>query len=367
MAERKPLLQIENLTTVYPSKRGLVRAVDGIHLQLSEGEILGIVGESGCGKSTVLTSIMRLIHPPGKIAGGRVLFRGQNLLELPPKALRAIRGKEIAMIFQDPLSTLNPAFPVGEQIRESLRLHQLMGHGLFSFDFSRTSREKQRVLAVMEEVGIPSPMDRYATYPHQFSGGMQQRVLISIGMVCEPALLLADEPTTALDVTIQAQILDLMRRINRDHGTAIILVTHDLGLAAEFCDSIAVMYAGRIVEQGTVEQVVHNPQHPYTQGLLACRPRIAARSQRIQPIPGNVPDLADLPAGCTFAPRCAHSQPVCEAGPIPIIQLGAGHASRCLRAADYQRDPAWQWDEPISLAGAGAKPAAHPVEGNHEP
>lgn len=345
MAGRKPLLEIENLTTVYPSKRGLVRAVEGIHLRVAEGEILGIVGESGCGKSTVLTSIMRLIRPPGRIAGGRVSFRGQNLLQLPPKPLREIRGKEIAMIFQDPLSTLNPAFPVGEQIRESLRLHNLMGNRPFSLDFSRTGRERQRVLEVMQEVGIPSPVDRYASYPHQFSGGMQQRALIAIGMVCEPALLLADEPTTALDVTIQAQILDLMRGINRAHGTAIILVTHDLGVAAEFCDSIAVMYAGRIVEQGTIEQVVHNPQHPYTQGLLDCRPRISARELRIQPIPGNVPDLADLPAGCTFAPRCTYARTVCQEGPIPIIQTDTGQASRCLRAADYRRDPAWTWSD----------------------
>jgi oligopeptide/dipeptide ABC transporter ATP-binding protein len=197
----------------------------------------------------------------------------------------------------------------------------------------------------MEEVGIPSPMDRYAAYPHQFSGGMQQRALIAIALVCGPALLLADEPTTALDVTIQAQILDLMRRINRERGTAIILVTHDLGVAAEFCDTIAVMYGGRFVELGTVDQVVENPQHPYTQGLLACRPRISRRDLRIQPIPGNVPDLVDLPAGCAFAPRCGHYRPVCDAGPIPMIETGPGHMNRCLMHVGYQRRADWEWGD----------------------
>jgi ABC-type dipeptide/oligopeptide/nickel transport system ATPase component len=287
--EQQPLLKLSNLTTVYPTKRGLVRAVDSINLSVKQGQILGLVGESGCGKSTVLLSILRLIRRPGYIAQGEILFRGQNLRRLSPKIMRTIRGKEISMIFQDPLSTLNPAFPVGEQIRESLRLHQIMNgsRALWPLDMGQRAREKQRVLQVMAEVGIPSPMDRYAAYPHQFSGGMQQRALIAIALACGPALILADEPTTALDVTIQAQILDLMRRINQDRGTAIILVTHDLGVAAEFCDTIAVMYAGRIVEQGPVDEVVMHPQHPYTQGLLACRPRVSERDLRVQPIPGG--------------------------------------------------------------------------------
>ncbi len=339
------LLELRNLTTVYPMKRGVVRAVDRVSLALREGEILGLVGESGCGKSTVLLSILRLIRRPGYIAEGEIWFRGRNLRDLSSRAMRAIRGKEIAMIFQDPLSTLNPAFPVGEQIREALRLHHIVdGSRLpWPFDFARRAREKARVLQVMEEVGIPSPMDRYAAYPHQFSGGMQQRALIAIALACNPALLLADEPTTALDVTIQAQILDLMRRINREHGTAIILVTHDLGVAAEFCQAIAVMYAGRIVEKGPVDSVVERPQHPYTQGLLNCRPRIAERDQRVQPIPGNVPDLVDLPPGCAFAPRCAHRRPVCGEGPIPLIQVGPDHWSRCLIHTDYRREPEWTW------------------------
>ncbi|MFQ5857664.1 MAG: ABC transporter ATP-binding protein [Anaerolineae bacterium] len=346
----KPLLVLHNLTTVYPTKRGLVQAVDSINLALNEGEILGIVGESGCGKSTVLLSILRLIPRPGHIAQGEILFRGRNLRDLPSPAMRRIRGREIAMIFQDPLSTLNPAFPVGEQIREALWLHHIVDGARLPWplDFAQRAREKVRVLEVMEEVGIPSPMDRYATYPHQFSGGMQQRTLIAIALACGPDLLLADEPTTALDVTIQAQILDLMRRINRERGTAIILVTHDLGLAAEFCDTIAVMYAGRFVEQGTVDQIVENPQHPYTQGLLGCRPRISMRDQRVQPIPGNVPDPVDLPPGCAFAPRCPHYQTVCDEGPIPMIATGPGHMSRCLLHTAYRREEHWGWSDQVS-------------------
>ncbi len=344
--EQKLLLELRNLTTIYPTKRGLVRAVDDVSFTIERGQILGIVGESGCGKSTVLLSIMRLIRQPGRIAQGEILFRGKGLRDLASNAMRNIRGKEISMIFQDPLSTLNPAYPVGEQIRESLQLHRVMSDGRLRF--SQRAREKERVVQVMTEVGIPSPMDRYTAYPHQFSGGMQQRALIAIALVCEPALLLADEPTTALDVTIQAQILDLMRRINRDHGTSIILVTHDLGLAAEFCDTIAVMYAGRIVEQGPVEDVVTHPQHPYTQGLLNCRPRISERDQRVEPIPGNVPDLVDLPPGCAFAPRCTQHQAVCDTGPIPLVETSVGYISRCLVHVDYQREQGWGWGDRVT-------------------
>ncbi len=343
--ESKPLLELRNLTTIYPTRRGQVRAVDDVSFTMERGQILGIVGESGCGKSTVLLSIMRLIRRPGQIAQGEIQFQGQDLRDLSPNAMRHIRGKEISMIFQDPLSTLNPAYPVGEQIRESLQLHRVMDDGRLMF--SRRAREKERVVQVMTEVGIPSPMDRYTAYPHQFSGGMQQRALIAIALVCEPALLLADEPTTALDVTIQAQILDLMRRINRDRGTSIILVTHDLGLAAEFCDTIAVMYAGRIVEQGPVDDVVEHPQHPYTQGLLNCRPRISQRDQRVEPIPGNVPDLAYLPPGCAFAPRCPHHQAVCDTGPIPLVETSPGYISRCLLHVDYRREQGWAWGDRV--------------------
>jgi oligopeptide/dipeptide ABC transporter ATP-binding protein len=343
------LLELEQLTTVFPTKRGEVRAVEGIDLTISQGEILGLVGESGCGKSTVLLSIQQLIRPPGRIDRGKVLFNGANLLDLSSNEMRNIRGKEIAMIFQDPLSTLNPAFPVGEQIRESLRLHHMLSarHLPWPFDQALKRQEKERVMAVMEEVGIPSSMERYATYPHQFSGGMQQRILIAIALVCEPALLLADEPTTALDVTIQAQIIELMTRINREHGTAIVLVTHDLGLAAEFCDRIAVMYAGRIIEQGTVNRVIENPQHPYTQGLLDCRPRISVDEQRLRPIPGNVPDLVRLPDACAFAPRCQFREQICETRPIPMVATGESHLSRCLKHLEYTSAESGGWDEVV--------------------
>jgi oligopeptide/dipeptide ABC transporter ATP-binding protein len=344
-----PLLDIRDLQTVFPSNGKLVRAVTDVNVTLDEGEILGIVGESGCGKSTLLLSLLRLLRYPGRVESGEVRFRGKDLLQLSNREMRELRGKEISMIFQDPLSTLNPAFTVGEQISESLRLHHIIeGNNLpWPFDGARRAKEKQRVLGIMDEVGIPSPMDRYAAYPHQFSGGMQQRTLIAIALVCGPALLLADEPTTALDVTIQAQIMNLMKQINQERGTAIILVTHDLGLAAEFCDRIAVMYAGRVVEQGTVDEIVESPQHPYTRGLLDCRPSLGERGKSIRPIPGNVPNLSELPAGCSFTPRCVHVQDVCGNGPVPMFENEPGHLNRCLMTSDYERQPDWNWGSVI--------------------
>jgi oligopeptide/dipeptide ABC transporter ATP-binding protein len=331
------LLQLRELKTTFPTRRGLVTAVNGVNLTVRRGEIVGVVGESGCGKSVTMMSILRLVARPGRIVGGDIIFQGRSLLGLSPAALRKVRGREIAMIFQDPLSTLNPAYSVGEQIREALRLHGLV-NGSLPFGLNRTRAEKERVLKVMEEVGIPSPMDRYAAYPHQFSGGMQQRALIAIALSCEPKLLLADEPTTALDVTIQAQILELMQRINRDHGTAIIMVTHDLGVAAEFCNTIAVMYAGQVVERGTADQVIGDPQHPYTEGLIACRPGISER-RAIVPIPGEVPDLVNLPRGCAFQPRCQYAQDACDEAPILMSTVGHGHYVRCIRPSGYVRRP----------------------------
>jgi len=333
------LLRLQNLTTVFPTSRGTVTAVNDVNLTVREGEILGIVGESGCGKSATLLSILRLVARPGHITTGEIIFRDRDLRAASSAQMRTVRGKEIAMIFQDPLSTLNPAFPVGEQIGESLRLHGMLGRGLGPFAWGRRGRERRRVLELMAEVGIPSPAHRYAAYPHQFSGGMQQRALIAIGLACEPRLLLADEPTTALDVTIQAQILDLMRDINRNRGTAIILVTHDLGVAAEFCHTIAVMYAGRIVERGTVDQVICDPQHPYTQGLLACRPRLD-RHEPIRPIPGEVPDLIDMPPGCAFHTRCGFARPECLGAEIPMSMSGDAHYVRCIRHTGYERHQA---------------------------
>lgn len=350
MDPKKTLLEVRDLNSIFPSDEKTVRAVNDVSFTLNEGEILGVVGESGCGKSTLLLSLLRLVRYPGRVESGEILFRGNDLLQLDTREMRDLRGREISMIFQDPLSTLNPAFTVGEQIRESLRLHNIVSSSKlpWPFDGVRRAQEKERVLQIMNEVGIPSPMDRYQSYPHQFSGGMQQRTLIAIALACSPALLLADEPTTALDVTIQAQIINLMKQINQERGTAIILITHDLGLAAEFCDRIAVMYAGRFVEQGTVDEIVEKPQHPYTQGLLNCRPRIGERDQSIRPIPGNVPSLANLPNGCAFASRCAHVRDVCEQGPIPMFETDPGHLDRCLMTSDFQRDPHWDWDTVIS-------------------
>ena len=349
MNSNTPLLEVNKINSVFPSDDKFVRAVNDVGFTLNEGEILGIVGESGCGKSTLLLSLLRLVRYPGKVESGEIRFRGKDLLQMNNNQMRAMRGREIAMIFQDPLSTLNPAFTVGEQIRESLRLHNIVGNSKAPWPFDRTQREreKQRVLQLMSEVGIPSPMDRYASYPHQFSGGMQQRTLIAIALACSPKLLLADEPTTALDVTIQAQIMNLMKKINQDRGTAIILVTHDLGLASEFCDRIAVMYAGRIVEQGTVDQIVETPQHPYTQGLLNCRPRIGERGQTIRPINGNVPSLANLPNSCAFASRCTFMKDICNEGPVPLFATEPGHLNRFLLTSDYKRLPEWDWDSVI--------------------
>lgn len=351
MEKTQPLLEIRGLSVTYPTKRGEVQAIDSLTLTVPPAGRLGLVGESGCGKSTVLLSILQLINRPGKITCGEIHLNGQNMLKLSPRTLRGIRGREITMIFQDPQTTLNPVFPVGEQIRESLRLHHIIPGTNFPwpFDIMRKKHEKERVLQSMREVGIPSPMDCYAAYPHQFSGGMQQRALIALALICEPALLLADEPTTALDVTIQAQILNLMLKINQDHHTAVILVTHDLGVAAEFCDTIAVMYAGRIVEQGPVDNIVTNPQHPYTRGLLSCRPSIGQKGKRIQPIPGNVPDVINLPPGCAFAPRCPLVRPTCMQGPIPMLQTTEGSYSRCLVQVNFERCSDWSWEHIIRI------------------
>jgi oligopeptide/dipeptide ABC transporter ATP-binding protein len=329
------LLEVEELTTVFPTRRGLVRAVSGLSFRLGQREKLGIVGESGSGKSVTLLSILRLVPYPGQIVGGSVRFKGQDLLAQPLKAMRQLRGKDIAMIFQDPMTTLNPAFLVGEQIRESLRVHNMVprSDGLLArlFDRQRRAAENRRVWEAMADVGIPVPQESARRYPHQFSGGMQQRALTAIALACEPQILLADEPTTALDVTIQAQIVTLLDQINQQHGTAVVLVTHNLGLVAEFCQNIIVMYAGQMMERGTTDQVIEDPQHPYTRGLLNCLPKISAKRDCIQPIPGLVPDLAELPPGCPFSPRCESVMPACmEVEAVPLKELPDGRSVRCL-------------------------------------
>ncbi len=329
------LLELEGLTTVFPTRRGLVRAVHGLSFRLGYGEKLGIVGESGSGKSVTLLSILRLVPYPGRIVGGAVRFKGQDLLAQPLRAVRQLRGKEIAMIFQDPMTTLNPAFLVGEQIRESLRVHNIVprSRGILGrlYDRRRREIEYSRVWEAMADVGIPVPQQSARRYPHQFSGGMQQRALTAIALACEPQVLLADEPTTALDVTIQAQIMALLDQINQRHGTAVVMVTHNLGLVAEFCENIIVMYAGQMMEKGTTDQVIDDPLHPYTRGLLNCLPKISARRDTINPIPGLVPDLAHLPPGCPFSPRCVSVMPECtKVETVPLKELPAGRSVRCL-------------------------------------
>ena len=332
---KAPLLELDNMTTVFPTQRGRLRAVDGLSFQLDQGERLGIVGESGSGKSVTLLSILRLVPHPGKIVNGHVWYGQENLRGISRREMRQIRGRDVAMIFQDPMTTLNPAFRVGDQIRESLRIHNIVppSDGLFSrlFDRKRDTEEWEHVLSAMEDVGIPVPAENALRYPHQFSGGMQQRVLAAIALACEPRILLADEPTTALDVTIQAQILDLLHTINEEHGTAIVLVTHNLAVVAEFCQTIIVLYAGQLMEKGSVDQIIENPMHPYTCGLLRCLPQISGERKKIMPIPGLVPDLAKLPHGCPFAPRCERAVAECsELERIPLKTLDDGRLVRCL-------------------------------------
>ena len=290
----RPLLEIKGLRTSFHTRDGAVRAVDGIDFSVDRGEIMGLVGESGCGKSVTSLSIMRLVAPPGRIEAGEVLFDGQDLLKLSTDAMRKIRGERISMIFQQPTSSLNPVWDVGTQIAEVLRIHR----GL------KGKAAEARTLELLRMVGIPDPARRLKAYPHEMSGGMAQRIMIAMALACEPELLIADEPTTALDVTIQAQILDLMRNLRDETGTAIILITHDLGVVAEMCDRVAVMYAGEIVEQTDVVTLFREPLHPYTRGLIGSIPVVGDLREELAVIPGNVPNLIDLPAGCRFAPRC---------------------------------------------------------------
>nr|WP_245302037.1 ABC transporter ATP-binding protein [Symbiobacterium terraclitae] len=319
-------MAIENLSVEFPSPRGPLRAVDGVSLRVQAGEVVGLIGESGSGKSTVLLAVMGLIPRPGRILpGSSVRLKGRELTRLSPRAYRGVRGYEIGMVFQDPMTALNPAMPIGEQVRESLRVHRYC---------KSRAEERARVLQLLEAVGIANAAQRYRAYPHEFSGGMLQRVLIAAALACNPRLLLADEPTTALDVTIQAQILDLLREINRTRNTAILLVSHDIGLAAEFCDRVAVMYAGRIVEVGPAWQVVAAPHHPYTRGLVGCLPVWGGRKGRLEPIPGSLPDLTQLPRGCAFADRCPHATAECRAGEVPLRQLADGREVACVRAEE---------------------------------
>ncbi len=318
------VLDVKNLKTQFFTRAGIVYAVDGISMHINEGETLGIVGESGCGKSVTATSIMRLIpSPPGRIVEGEILLdRGngpENLLDFSDREMRQVRGNSIAMIFQDPMTSLNPVYTVGDQLTEPLMLHLGM-----------SKREaEERAVELLQRVGIPGAAERLHAYPHQFSGGMRQRVMIAMALGCNPQLLVADEPTTALDVTIQAQILDLMLQLNRDVGTAIMLITHDLGVVAEVCERVNVMYAGQIVETGVAERIFAEPQHPYTIGLLNSVPQLGDNvKDELIPIPGLPPDLLEPPIGCRFRPRCRFRQEKCEESP-PLAEVATGQFARC--------------------------------------
>jgi peptide/nickel transport system ATP-binding protein len=318
------LLEVSKLETHFPTRAGIVRAVDGVSFHLDSGELLGLVGESGCGKSITALSIMRLIAPPGKIVGGEITFDGKNLLKLSDAEMRQIRGDDIAMIFQDPMTSLNPVYTVGEQIAEALRLHR------------KLSRKAARDAAIeaMREVSIPDPARRINDYPHQLSGGMRQRIMIAMALACDPKLLIADEPTTALDVTIQAQILELLNDLRKNRELAVLLITHDLGVVAEVADRVAVMYTGRIVEESPVEELFARPKHPYTEGLLRSVPKLSSatvtKKERLETIEGTVPSPTDLPPGCHFAPRCPHRMPRCTAEEIPLYELDGGVKVRCV-------------------------------------
>jgi peptide/nickel transport system ATP-binding protein len=317
------LLEIRNLVTEFRSGGNVVRAVDNVSFSVARGETLGIVGESGCGKSVTSLSIMRLLpSPPGRVAAGEIRFDGRDILPLPEGAMRKIRGNDIAMIFQEPMTSLNPVHTVGEQIIETIQLHRTM---------SRTEA-RSRALDMLRLVRIPSPETRIDDYPHQLSGGMRQRVMIAMALACDPKILIADEPTTALDVTIQAQILDLMRDLRTRTGAAIVLITHDLGVVAELAHRVLVMYAGSVVEEAPVEALFGDPQHPYTLGLLGSIPKLQGEEERLAAIRGMVPNPYAMPAGCRFNPRCPLADARCRSEAPPLVEIKPGHRSACWKA-----------------------------------
>ena len=314
-----PLLEVQDLRVEFPTPRGSVRAADGVSFSVAPGEIVGLVGESGCGKSVTTLALLRLVRPPGRIAAGRVLFKGRDLTTLPEADMRLLRGGEIAMIFQNPIGALDPVFKVGDQIAEVFDAHPHL----------RVSDVRSAAAAVLQKVRIPNPTAQIDAYPHQFSGGMAQRVMIGIGVAASPALLVADEPTTALDVSVQAQILELLRAIRRELHTAIILITHDLAITAQLCDRIVVMYAGQVVEVNTTRALFHSPRHPYTRGLLDSMPRLGHRRERLAQIPGQPPNLGALPVGCRFAPRCPRAGERCRAEEPLLTAAPDESAVRC--------------------------------------
>ncbi|WP_026973631.1 ABC transporter ATP-binding protein [Alicyclobacillus contaminans] len=317
------LLEISDLRTSFKSESGYMNAVAGVSLSLRAGETVGLVGESGCGKSVTSLSIMQLLPKTAKVEGS-IRFQGKDLLAMKEPDVRKFRGNEISMIFQEPMTALNPVLRIGDQIAEPLRMHKKL-----------SKRElHDRVIELLKQVGIPRPEQIVKEYPHQLSGGMRQRVMIAMAMACEPKLLIADEPTTALDVTVQAQILDLLRELQARNNMALLLITHDLGVVAEMCERVIVMYAGKVVEEGDVRSVFRNPQHPYTSGLLNSIPKLIGERERLQPIRGNVPSLANMPPGCRFAPRCPHAKDICHTNHPSLLDVEAGHKVSCWMAEE---------------------------------
>jgi oligopeptide/dipeptide ABC transporter ATP-binding protein len=332
MANNDRLLEVNDLKTYFDTDEGTVKAVDGVSFHIDKGETLAVVGESGSGKSVTSLSIMRLIPmPPGRIAGGEMLFNGSDLVKKTERQMRKIRGNDISMIFQEPMTSLNPVYTVGDQIAEAIVLHQ-----------GKSQKQAMKMAAEMLElVGIPEPGKRVKNYPHQMSGGMRQRVMIAMALSCGPQLLIADEPTTALDVTIQAQILDLMRKLQREIGMSILFITHDLGVVAEIADRVVVMYAGRAVEEADVKTIFGRPRMPYTMGLLNSVPRVdkaAEHQARLEAIPGNVPNPLHLPQGCAFHPRCKYATEACKEGIPPLVDTGGGHMVRCIRWEEIEKE-----------------------------
>ena len=334
----EPVLSVRDLKVGFPTRRGTLTAVDGVSFDIAAGEVLGVVGESGAGKSLTGAAIIGLIEPPGRILGGEVHLSGRRIDDLPAEAMRKVRGRRIGMVFQDPLTSLNPLYRIGEQIAETIRTHADVSAGA----------ARERAVALLQEAGIQGAAMRLDSYPHEFSGGMRQRVVLALALCAEPDLLIADEPTTALDVSIQAQIIALLKRLAQERGTAVLLITHDMGVIAEMADRVAVMYAGRIVELGPVRDVVLNPHHPYTRGLMGAIPPVAARGPRLTQIPGAMPRLDAIPTGCAFHPRCAHAFDRCTIERPERMAAAASSEAAC-----------WLYAEPNAAldAGRGVAPA----------
>jgi len=354
------LLEVEDLTVNFYTEEGVVTAVDDLSYRVERGEKFGIVGESGAGKSVTALSLMRLIENPGRIESGEIRFRGEDILEMSEAEVRSVRGNDMAMIFQDAQSALNPVYTVGEQIAEAIRHHLDYGD----------AAARERAIQLLDDVGIPEPEVRYSEYPHQFSGGMQQRVVIAMALSCDPEFLIADEPTTALDVTIEAKILDLIEDLAEEYDTAVQLITHDLGVIAELCDRVMVMYAGKPVEKASVEELYYDPKHPYTVGLMGSIPRVGEESDRLQTIPGTMPDLVELPSGCSFHPRCPYAEEACTRTEPGLVDpetaraadgVGADRGVACL---EYTGDLEGGLDYEVDIRGGDPRADAGRGEGD---